>query len=224
MARIGITLSPNLTVPLRIISRQGKPLELVDTTPELVIEIGEVLRGPPGPPGTGGGAGPSGPLRAASVLANGSEEDTNVQAEIDRLTRVVGDVARLNTANPFTRIQYVVPFETTVQALGNSILETIQNGGGTNAPASAGHSVFDVLVDGDVLIAAPLYPENGMPFTYVLTQDSVGGHVVSLGSQFAFAGSAAPVFSTAPGAVDVLECYFSARSGKFLSTLRKAFA
>jgi hypothetical protein len=79
-----------------------------------------------------------------------------------------------------------------------------------------------LTIGGNRTLANPTNLTAGASYALKITQDGVGGRTLAYGSAFKWAGGAAPVLSTAIGAVDVLTCISDGTN--LYSVLQKAWA
>lgn len=86
--------------------------------------------------------------------------------------------------------------------------------GTTLAPNCDSSTMFRHTLTGTTTISNPTAPRSGMVITLHLIQ-STGGHTVSWGGAYQFAGGSLPTLSTAAGAVDVFAFQYDLTSGRW---------
>lgn len=77
----------------------------------------------------------------------------------------------------------------------------------TITPDFATSNNFAVTLGGARTLANPTNPAAGQAGQIVVTQDGTGSRTLAYGSSWKFPGGAAPILSTAAGAVDILSYY-----------------
>ena len=83
----------------------------------------------------------------------------------------------------------------------------------TNAAAGA---TFDVTLTGNVTLANPSNPADGLALKWRIRQDATGGRAVALGDKFRLPASASPLaWSTEPESLDVLAAIYDEAADKW---------
>lgn len=115
----------------------------------------------------------------------------------------------LNTPNVFKRNQSVAP-----QVLSSA---------STIAIDASLSNTFGITLAGNVTIANPSGLTDGMLLSIFIRQDAAGGHSVSFGNKFRWAGGVAPVLSTAPNAADIVRAQYDAGTGLLFCSAQTGF-
>lgn len=113
------------------------------------------------------------------------------------------------TVNVFTRNQSVEP-------------RSLASGASIAIDASQSN-IFSVTLTANTTLTNPANLTDGMELSIVLRQDAVGGRLITFGDQFKWAGGAAPVFSSAPYAVDIVRAQYDAGTGFLFCSARTGF-
>lgn len=95
---------------------------------------------------------------------------------------------------------------------------------GSATPNCALSNVFRLLVTGDVTLANPINPLSGQVINIILKQDDTGGHTITLGGKYTFAGGTAPTLSTGAGEKDLLSCQYDAVDDAWLCSHGATFS
>jgi hypothetical protein len=118
------------------------------------------------------------------------------------------DVATLATAQTYTKSQNVARV-------------ALSDGANIATDASLGN-VFSVTLGGNRTLDNPTNLVDGGTYSWIITQDGAGSRTLAYGALFKWPGGAAPVLSTAIGAVDLITAVYN---GTILAaSINKAFA
>lgn len=93
---------------------------------------------------------------------------------------------------------------------------------GAIAVNAAASDNFYVTMNANATVSAPSNLVTGKGFVIEIIQDGTGGWTLAYNTVFKFPGGAAPILSTAAGAIDLLTCYYDGTI--VLASLLKAFA
>ncbi len=88
---------------------------------------------------------------------------------------------------------------------------------GTVTPDASASNNFDYLLTGNLTIANPTNLTAGMVLNFRLKQDATGGRTMSFGTNFKWAGGAAPTWVTTANAINFVSCYYDSASGFLLA-------
>ncbi len=95
---------------------------------------------------------------------------------------------------------------------------------GTATPNCALSNVFEIAATQNFTLANPINPLSGQTMLIRIRQDATGSRTVTLGSKYRFAGGAAPSFSAAANARDLLSAAYDVTDDRWDCTLNAALA
>lgn len=75
---------------------------------------------------------------------------------------------------------------------------------------------FNLVLEGNRFLANPTHLVDGARLSVVIRQDSGGSRTLAYGNKYRFPGGTAPVLTTTPGRVDVLEALYDAAGDALL--------
>lgn len=118
-------------------------------------------------------------------------------------------VARLATANAFTKAQSVAPVALSTANFFVPVDASLSNN-------------FTLLMAANQSLENPTNLADGMVLNFVVKQDTVGSRLIAFGSMYDFGAPGAPVLSTGADKVDFISAYYDAAAAKLLCAFRKA--
>jgi len=124
------------------------------------------------------------------------------------------DVALLDQANVFTRVQGVTPYRANISGAVSIDLS-----------ATARSNNLHLTLTGNVSSFALTNPTDGAVYNIRFIQDGTGGRTFAgFPAAFKFAGGTAPTFSTAAGAVDFLSAEYGSTEASYMAAFSKGMA
>lgn len=107
---------------------------------------------------------------------------------------------------------------------GQSVATVAAGSSGVIAIDAHASNNFSVLMTGDVTIANPSNLMAGQVLRLTVCQDNVGGHAVTWGNRWRFAGGVTPMISADPDTADIVTATYDGRTGLLFCTIVQGFS